>query len=78
MKLPVTDSGVNLPKVWFGNATEVEVRRQNGHLEIEAVGSSTSPVRAEPYGPTDPIWELGKRTSNLTISDASENLDAYL
>ena len=77
MKLPVTESGVNLPKAWFGNATEVEVRRENGHLEVEVVGLSPSAL-SEPYDTADPIWNLGKRTSDLAISDASENLDKYL
>ena len=79
MKLPVTDAGVTLPKVWFGDATEVEVRRENGHVEIEPsvpVDIKSKPV--EPYDPDDPIWELGKKTSDLNITDGSVNLDKYL
>lgn len=78
MKLPVTESGVNLPKAWFGSATEVEVRRENGHVEIEAVVPPSAMGGSEPYAPSDPIWNLGKRTSDLAISNASENLDHYL
>jgi hypothetical protein len=79
MRLPVTDSGVTLPKAWFGNATEVDVRHENGHVTIEPVGSSSSATPPiQPYDPDDPIWQLGKITSDLDITDASVNLDKYL
>ena len=85
MKLPVTENGVTLPRAWFGDATEVEVRRQNGHLVVEAVAEPVSASKPEvasraiePYDTDDPIWQLGKRTSDLPISDAAANLDKYL
>jgi hypothetical protein len=79
VKLPVTENGVQLPKSWFGNAEEVEVRKENGHLEITAVEKpTTSESQIEPYSTNDPIWNLGRITSNLPISDASVNLDAHL
>jgi hypothetical protein len=79
MKLPVTENGVTLPKAWFGDATEVEVRQENGHVSIEPV-KQTAPAlgRGRPYDPDDPIWQLGKKTSDLEITDASVNLDQYL
>jgi hypothetical protein len=78
MKLPVTETGVTLPRAWFGDATEVEVRRQNGHLDIAVVQHSASESKVEAYSSQDPIWGLGQRTSDLSISDASEILDKYL
>lgn len=79
MKLPVTESGVTLPKAWFGNATEVEVRQENGHVSVEPVGSvAPGPSQIRPYDVDDPIWQLGKRTSSLDISDASVKHDKYL
>jgi hypothetical protein len=78
MKLPVTENGVNLPKAWFGDATEVEVRPENGHVSVEPVGAETfAPKQSRPYDPDDPIWQLGKKTSDLRITDASVNLDKY-
>jgi virulence-associated protein VagC len=79
MKLPVTESGVTLPKAWFGDAKEVEVRRENGHVKIAPVDkvgddvSESSPVPAD-----DPLWKLFECTSDLPITDASVNLDKYL
>ncbi len=79
MKLPVTESGVTLPRAWFGDATEVEVRRQNGYLEIEAIAQPMSAGGAvKPYDANDPIWQLGKRKSDLPITDAAVNHDKYL
>jgi len=79
MKLPVTESGVTLPKAWFGDAAEVEVRQENGHVHVEPVGSAASaPRKIQPYDADDPIWQLGTRTSDLPITDASVNLDKYL
>ena len=79
MKLPVTENGVTLPKAWFGDAKEVEVRQENGHVSIEPVEPAAPADRQmRPYDPDDPIWQLGKRTSDLEITDASVNLDKYL
>jgi hypothetical protein len=77
MKLPVTETGVHLPKAWFGTATEVEVRKENGHYEV-TVPSEPANGSAEPYGEHDPIWKLGGRLSDVPIDDASTNLDHYL
>jgi hypothetical protein len=79
VKLPVTENGVTLPKAWFGDATEVEVRQENGHVSIEPVVTGAHiPRQLEPYDPDDPIWQIGKKTSDLPITDASVNLDKYL
>lgn len=79
MKLPVTDSGVTLPKSWFGEATEVEVRQENGHVRVEPVQASQhKPQESLPYDQDDPIWQLFNLTSDLPITDASVNLDKYL
>lgn len=79
MKLPVTESGVTLPKAWFGDATEVEVRQENGHVSIEPVRPGAPAARQiRPYDADDPIWQLGKKTSDLDITDASVHLDKYL
>jgi hypothetical protein len=78
MKLPITDAGVTLPKAWFGDAAEVEVRRENGHVMFEPVDQTAITGEAvEPYGPADPILKLGQRTSDLEITDGSANLDKY-
>jgi hypothetical protein len=79
IKLPVTESGVTLPKAWFGDAKEVEVRQENGHVSVEPLGTMTeSSTDIQAYAPDDPIWQLGTRTSDLPITDASVNLDKYL
>ena len=79
MKLPVTESGVTLPKAWFGDATEVEVRQENGHVKIEPVESLASEDKSSlPVPADDPLWKLFEMTSDLPITDASVNLDKYL
>jgi hypothetical protein len=79
MRLPVTENGITLPREWFGNATEVEVRQENGHVRIEPVTPAAAVhSQVQPYDQDDPIWQLGKKTSDLEITDASVNLDKYL
>ena len=79
MKLPVTESGVTLPKAWFGDATEVEVRQDNGHVHVEPVESVRAEDQVSPPVPVDdPLWRLFDKTSDLPITDASVNLDKYL
>ena len=78
-RFPVTDEGVVIPKVWFGDATEVEVRLENGQLVVVPVESSQEKKKIEPYSPEDPIWSLGKNPITIdSIDDASTNLDKYL
>jgi hypothetical protein len=79
MKLPVTENGVTLPKAWFGDATEVEVRQENGHVSVEPVASVRNDDKdSQPVPADDPLWKLFEMTSDLPITDASVNLDKYL
>lgn len=78
-RLPVTDAGVVIPKAWFGDATEVEINQENGHLVIMPVSSLNQPNTIEPFSAEDPIWRLGENPITIEgISDASTNLDKYL
>ncbi len=80
-RLPVTDQGVVIPKQWLGTATEVEVRRENGHIVVEAVApSGAEPTKAKPsgYDPNDPIWSWGRDPIDIGITDGSVNLDKYV
>jgi hypothetical protein len=78
-RLPVTDQGVVLPRVSFGDAKEVEVRAENGvvHVaplsEIAADPNSPGPIPAD-----DPLWQLCDDPIDDDITDASTNLDKYL
>jgi hypothetical protein len=77
-RLPVTDQGVVIPKVWFGEATEVELREENGRLWLFPVSHSTESPLPAPFDPEDPIWNWGKDPVDTGITDASVNLDKYL
>ncbi len=79
MRLPITESGVTLPKAWFGDATEVEVRQENGHVHVEPVEGVRAGDQVSPSVPADdPLWKLFDKTSDLPITDASVNLAKYL
>jgi hypothetical protein len=79
MRLPVTENGITLPREWFGNATEVEVRQENGHVSIEPVETVCEPKQtSRPVPGDDPLWKLFEKASDLPITDASVNLDKYL
>jgi hypothetical protein len=79
MRIPVTENGVTLPKEWFGEATEVEVRQENGHVSIEPVKFVRAPDQAiRPVPADDPLWKLFENASDLPIADASVNLDKHL
>lgn len=81
-RLPVTDQGVLIPKQWLGTATEVEVRRENGHIVVDAIAApEAEPAKAEPpgYDPNDdPIWSWGSDPIDIGITDGSVNLDKYV
>lgn len=77
-RLPVTDQGVIVPKVWFGAAKEVLLREVDGHIQMIPVDSGKAESAVEPFSPDDPIWQLGKHPVRLGISDGSVNLDQYL
>jgi hypothetical protein len=77
-RLPVTDQGVFIPKVWFGEAKEVELRAVNGEIVVVPLGRQTRSAPVAPYSSEDPIWEFGKHPVDDGPSDASVNLDKYL
>ena len=51
-----------IPKDWFADATEVEIRKEDGCVIIIALN--------------DPVFNLGKQPVKTGVKDASENLDA--
>lgn len=53
-----------IPKVWLGDATEVELVVEAGKVVLIAR--------------TDPIFTLGTQPVTTGVADASENLDEYL
>ncbi len=66
MRAKVTEQGVLLPKQWFEDIDEVEIRRERDLILIE-------PVTA-----TDPILSLGSRPTVVDVDDASLQHDRYL
>lgn len=79
-RYPVTDQGVTIPKSWFGEAVEVEVRRVNGQLVLVPLNGALTEVDTNPIpiSSDDPAWELGKQPIRMEgIDDASVNLDEY-
>lgn len=76
LRLPVTDQGVTIPKIWLGNAVEVDMRSINGEIVVVPVASVRAPL--EPYGPEDSIWNIGKNPVDDEITDGSVNHDKYL
>jgi len=78
-RLPVTDQGVMIPKVWFGNAKEVELRAQNGLVLVAPLDSAVDRSNTEsPVPADDPLWRLCENPIDLDVTDASTNLDKYL
>ena len=78
-RFPVTDEGVVIPKVWFGDATEVEIRQENGFLVISVdTTSAKSQQQPKPVPSNDPLWKLCDDPADIEITDASINLDKYL
>jgi hypothetical protein len=76
IRLPVTDDGVLVPKVWLGDASEVMLRNVNGEITIVPVGPAKAAIK--PYSPQDSIWEFGKNPVADGITDGSVNHDKYL
>jgi virulence-associated protein VagC len=66
MRAKVTEQGVLLPKQWFGNVDEVEIRRERDVIVI-------APVAAQ-----DPILSLGTQPIVVDVDDASLHHDRYL
>lgn len=66
MKAKVTKRGVLVPRKMLGNADEVEIRQENGHVVL-------IPLPVE-----DPILGLGTHPVNTEVPDASTAHDRYL
>jgi hypothetical protein len=77
-RLPVTDHGVVIPKVWFGEAKEVELRAVNGEIVVVPVKRDGQSSPVEPYSPEDPIWQFGKNPVDTGLTDGAVNHDKYL
>lgn len=80
-RLPVTDEGVVLPKVWFGQAKEVVVRNENGQLKLETVALQPQSTTASPgeQSKAPSIWDLGSDPiTDDPITDSSAKHDQYL
>lgn len=78
-RLPVTDQGVTIPKVWFGDATQVELRKDQGVVVVQPLDVVPEPPpTVGPVPPDDPLWRLCENLSDIDVTDASMNLDKYL
>lgn len=78
-RLPITDQGVLVPRVWFGDATEVELHNQNGSVVLAPLPNDLGVgALKQERSADDPLWRLFENPSRLDIADASENLDKYL
>jgi virulence-associated protein VagC len=66
MRVKVTEQGLVIPKELLEGIQEVEIRRED--LKIVVI----------PIIKLDPILGLGSNPINPSVTDASENHDAYL
>ena len=66
MRVKVTNQGVRIPKQWFKGIDEVEIRREQTVIVIEAVDAE------------DSILSLGAEPIVVDIDDASTHHDRYL
>lgn len=66
MQAKVTDQGIVIPKGWLEGVDAVEILREGDRIVLIPVVQS------------DPIWSLGTEPVTCGVTDASENLDAYL
>jgi hypothetical protein len=65
MRAQVTDQGVVIPRSMLPEADEVEIRRENGRVVVEAV-------------PPGSIWDLGREPLPDDLADGSVAHDHYL
>ena len=79
-RLPVTDQGVVIPREWLGTATEVTVRRENGHIVVDTLNQPLADgPKDKPEDSDAPIWSWGSDPiTDDPITDGSINLDHYL
>jgi virulence-associated protein VagC len=66
MKIQVNDQGVLIPKDFFAEIKEVEIRRQENIIMVIPIVN------------IDPIVQLGTEPIDIEIVDASVNHDYYL
>ena len=66
MQTEVTEDGLHLPRDWFGDAKQVEIRREGKQIIVILLDEE------------DPIRKLGSNPVSLDITDASTNHDQYL
>lgn len=71
MNIKVTSRGVTIPRRLLGEATEVEVRREEGRIIVV-------PVAEKADLKDEPLYELGSDPEEFGITDASVNHDKYL
>lgn len=74
MKLKVDQHGVTVPKHMLGDADEVDVREENGHIVLKPISQTEN---QDDLG-EDPILSLGQDPIPCGATDASENHDQYL
>jgi len=67
MKAKITEQGLLLPKEWFPNCTEVEIRFHKNRIEVL------------PLPKKDALYQLGTHPiDDPSITDLSTNHDRYL
>ncbi len=75
MLAEVTTQGLLIPPALLGNASKVEILREQDRLVITPVSAAGG---EEGWPADDPIWQLGQNPVDDEIEDASVNLDQYL
>jgi virulence-associated protein VagC len=65
MKTKVTEQGITIPKKFLKGIKEVEIRKENNVVLVVPITD-------------DPILQLGSQPIDDTVTDASENHDAYI
>lgn len=78
-RLPVTDQGVTIPKIWFGDATQVELRKDQGAVVVQPLDVVPEPPpTVGPVPPDDPLWRLCSIPIDLDVQDVSADIDRFL
>ncbi|HUS13627.1 MAG TPA: hypothetical protein VM536_01235 [Chloroflexia bacterium] len=80
MRTRVTDDGLWIPKRMLEGLDEVDVRWENGVVQIVPVAQVAA--APEPLWPViaddDSAYAFGKAPIGVALSDATTNLDRYL
>ncbi len=74
MVAEVTSQGLLIPQALLGNASKVEISREQDRLVITPVFGLDN----ELWAADDPVWQLGQNIVEDEVEDASVNLDAHL